>query len=167
MDKFKIDIDYGDEFRTSVTDGSADPYTGIRIVANDTYLYGTTDRWPKNWVVYIVNSLLEACSQLVDNDKVVITNHNGPSYFVLEPEGHSKIRVTNVLQYDGIDDPSQRLPEAESDVVKTSSIIDESIRTGEELLEQITDCNPELTDDSDIELLRTNLEDARLAAKQI
>ena len=63
IEEFTIAIDYDDEFCTGVTDGDANPYTRIRIAAGDTYLYGTADRWPKNWVTYIVNSLLETIPQ--------------------------------------------------------------------------------------------------------
>ncbi|WP_255192078.1 hypothetical protein [Natronobeatus ordinarius] len=167
MTKFEIEINYGDEFCTAVTDGTADPYTGIRIHVDDSYLYGASDRVPKNWVTYIVNSLLESVPEIVNGKKAVITNHNGPSYFVLEPEDNTKTRITNVLQYEGIDDPDQRLPEAKSAVVETRSVIEESIRTGEELVDQIMKYNPDLTDHTDIQLLRSNLDDARTAAEGI
>lgn len=162
-----IAINYGDEFRTAVTEGDADPYIRIRMVAGDTYLYGTADRWPKNWVTYIVNSLLETIPLIADGKKSVVTNHNGPSYFVLEPEDDSTVRITHVLRYEGVNDPNQRLPEAKEAVIKISSVAEESIQAGEELLDRIEACNPELTDHSDIQLLRSNLNEARAVTDRI
>lgn len=162
MSAFKISIQYGDKFRETVADGTADPYTGIRLVAGDVYLYGNTDRWPKNWVTYIANSLLESLPPIADGEKSVITNHNGPSYLVLEPQSETSVQFTHVFRQEGVKEPSERLQDAPSASIELHSLIEESIRSGEELRDEIVEIRPDLDSHEDLQLLSSNIERAKI-----
>ncbi|MFC7074585.1 hypothetical protein ACFQJ7_08710 [Halovenus rubra] len=156
-----IEIQYGDEFTTQVEDGESDPYVGMRILAQDSYIYGSDNRVPKNWVTYLLNSLLESISDVVNTEKAVITNQNGPSYFVIEPLNETEVSIANVLTYDGIDDQEERLPTTDSVTISTEAYITEIIRASKELYKRIVSANPNLTDSRNIKLLEGNLSQAK------
>lgn len=162
MDEFTIAVEYGETFREEVIDeNNADPYSRITIKSCDEYLYGSSNRAPKNWVTYLINSFLETVQPVVDGKKDVVTNHNGPSYFVLEPEGESAVRCTHVLRQEGIDDPAERLPEAKSTNISIESYVNELVSVGETHLKQLLELNPQLEDDGDVRHLRSNIETAK------
>lgn len=160
-DDISICIQYDEDFVDQIEDGEADPYTGIKIRANGNYLYGTPDRCPKNWVTYLLNAFTESLPGVIDDEKEVITNHNGPSYFVFEPHSEMAVQFTHVLTYDGIDDPEERLSSTESVIVRKEELIEELVQTGEQLHEKILEINPDLKRRNDVELLRSNLEVAQ------
>lgn len=161
VNEISIRIRYGEEFVEQVENGDADPYTGVKIKADNLFLYGASDRWSKNWVVYLLNSFLESLSTVMNGEKEVVTNHNGPSYFVFEPHSEREVQFTNALTYEGIDDPDKRLSSTESIVIDKIELISEFIDTGEKLYLKIIEINPELEEHNDIILLEKNIEKGR------
>lgn len=160
-DDIDITIQYGGQFTEQINNGEPDAYTGIKISVGDIYLYGSADRWPRNWVVYLVNAFLEATPAVISDEKEIVTNHNGPSYFVFEPYSDTAVQLVHVLTYEGIDDPDERRPFTDDAIIEKRQLLEELVETGDELHDRILEINPGLASHDDIELLESNLEVGR------
>jgi len=158
--EFQIEIADDDSFVEAVREGTADPYTGIRIVSGDRYLYGSEDRWPENWVTHLTNSFLETIPDLADGERTVVTNHNGPSYFVFEPTSDGAIHVTHVFSKEAVDDPDRRTDSMPAATITFSSFASTIIDLGRALHERIVTINVTIASEDDLRRLAKNVDTA-------
>lgn len=158
--EFTIEVANPATFEASVREGTVDPYAGIRIKSSDTYLYGGEDRWPNNWITYIVNSLLEIAPEIVAGKQAVVANHNGPSYFVFEPTAEEFVEITHVFSREGVDDPEARSAQAPTSTVPLSTCIETIVKFGTAYREELLSINPSLESHEDVQLLSKNIAEA-------
>lgn len=164
---FTIEVTDAASLEESVREDTADPYTGIRIRSNDSYLYGSEDRWPKNWTTYFVSSLLEIVPEIASGEKAMVANHNGPSYFVFEPAGEGSVEITHVFSREAVDDPEERSEQMPITSVSLSTYIETIISLGISYQERLLSINPSLKSHEDIRLLSRNTEEAEAVLSEI
>ena len=150
----KIIITYDNHFEKEVIkNGNPDPIGLIEIVNIDqSGEEHSLDM--RDWMCATVTRLLDASEAILEGEKFVITDHNGPTYLVFEPHDNSLVNITHCIFLEHVDQPEERLPYEETITVSRQDYLESTIQAGKEYIEKVTKFDPTLEKSAELQDLR-------------
>ncbi|MFC4249503.1 hypothetical protein ACFOZ7_21650 [Natribaculum luteum] len=160
MDNTTIKIEFrdDDEFRASIKNGNPDPIGGVRISANDRYLVGNADEYLPTWVSDFVFRIVDSSIAVLDGERQTVINHNGPSYLVLNPVDETTVELSHRLIWEAVENPDEYPELVNTATTTTDEFISAVERAGSQLVECLTEYNPQLEETDTISEMEDALE---------
>jgi hypothetical protein len=154
--KITIEIAYDDRFRRQVEEGTASPLTTLTVRADGQFVVGSESTNAGDWMSRHLREELLAIPDIVSGERTIVEFGNGPTWLVFEPhEDDTLVYITHVVtRFSATENPDQRLPVDTTVLVTKRAWIRELVRTSEEYVKNLTEINPDLTDETAVVKLR-------------